>query len=224
MGKQKALKAIGQTLQEHRGEFAGLLIDHKLRFLPGFSVTQARQVLRMSKYLAMALGFYEDPNNVDEADGYPALAALHTLLRQHDQLPAPEEKSLPRWRGMDRLRRTALLTEGTAAEEEANVEYLKRTDILDLSACLIAAVRQLVQRGEQERLTQLLEYCRQQQEEADDFFDRVLERRVLVPLTEGDTDLLFRMNTLLEQLGCAALYLCAAPDRQAALRLLGFAE
>ena len=221
MGRQKALKAIGQTLQEHRGEFAGLLIDHKLRFFPGFSVTQARQVLRMSKYLALALGFYEDINNTDEADGYPELAQLHKVLRLREDLPAPEEKSLPRWRGMDRLRRTTLLADGTAAEEEANVEYLKRTDILDLSACLIAAVRQLVQRGEQERLAQLLEYCRRQQEESEDFFDRVIERRILVPLMEGDADLLFRMNTLLEQLGCAALYLCAAPDRQAALRLLG---
>lgn len=220
LSKNQALKAIEETLLEHRNEFAGLLIDHKLRFLPGFSVTQARLVLRLSKYLAMACGFYDDPNNFDEADDYPELSQLHKLLCADPGLPSPDEKSLARWRGMDRLRRTVLLTDQAVAGEEANVDYLKRTDLLDLAVCFITKVRLLAEAGDEDRLQQLLDYCRERQAERDPF-DHLMERKILVPLVEGNTDPLRCMNDLLEQIRCTPLYLCAAPDRQAALRLLG---
>lgn len=222
MSRTRALKEIGEMLQHHRNEFAGLIIDHKLRFLPGFSVTQAKLVLRLSKYLAIACGFYDDPYNFDEADGYPELAQLHKLLNADSTgLPAPGEKSLPRWRGMDRLRRTALLTDRATADEEANVEYLKRTDLLDLAVCFITRVQHLVDHGEEDRLQQLKAHCLQEQELWEDTLDVVMERKILEPMMSGNRDLLYRMDTLLEELSCVPLYLCAAPDREAALRLLG---
>ena len=101
------------------------------------------------------------------------------------------------------------------------MEYLKRTDLLDLAVCFITRVQHLVDHGDEERLQQLMDHCLQEQELWEDTLDVVMERKILEPMMSGNRDLLYRMDTLLEELSCVPLYLCAAPDREAALRLLG---